>query len=407
MNDCVKCGACVPVCPVYRVTGRETFSARGRNQLLDVLPPERRTRLFTEIFSKCLLCGACRDVCPREVDTPGRIIAARAGFAAISGRSFVNFIARRAMVSPGLLGGITVAKTILARILPVESGLRLRLAALDPAGLPHPADVSYIDDPDRARTSGDRPADAGVGYFVGCHANYLQPEIGRAVDRLLSRCGRAAPSAPAAQTCCGLAAMAGGNLEEARQLARKNIAAFADNDQLILTSCGSCYSHLAFYPELLADDDQWRGRAAAFAVRLREFSTYFLDNLNPGPDKRAAMPGTRCQVLYHDPCHLRFHHRIIDPPRQLLARLPEVKLVELPDGPRCCGQGGLFQLAHPGMSLAIREQLLAEFSSLAVETVVTTCSGCLLQWRQGLAARGNPARAEHLALFLDRLLATV
>ena len=397
----------MPVCPVYRITGRETFSARGRNQLLDALPADRRTRLFTEIFSKCLLCGACRDVCPRDVDTPGRIIAARAEFAAISGRSFLNFIARRAMVSPGLFSSITVVSTVLGRILPAESGLRLRLAALGPAGLLQPADVSYINGLDRDRTSGAGPADAGVGYFVGCHANYLQPEIGRAVDRLLGRCGQSAPSAPASQTCCGLAALTGGNIEEARQLARKNIAAFEGGDQPILTSCGSCYSHLAFYPELLADDDQWRGRAAAFASRLQEFSTYFLDNLNPEPRNRAAVPATRWQVLYHDPCHLRFQHRIIDPPRQLLARLPEVKLVELPEGPQCCGQGGLFQLAHPDLSLAIRDRLLAKFFTLASESVVTTCSGCLLQWRHGLAARGSSARAEHLALFLDRLLPTV
>ncbi len=404
MNDCVKCGTCVPVCPVYRITGRETFSARGRNQLLDVLPPEQRTRLFSEVFSKCLLCGACREACPREVDTPGRIIAARAGLAAISGRSFVNFIARRALVSPGLFSSISLVSTVLGRILPAESGLRLRLAGLDPAGLLQPADPGYINGLDRARTSRAGPAAARVSYFAGCHANYLQPEIGRAVDRLLGRCGQSAPWTPAAQTCCGLAGLANGNLKEARQLARKNIAAFEGGDQPILTSCASCYSHLASYPELLADDDQWRNRAASFGARLQEFSTYFLDNLDPGPGNRAARPGTRCQVLYHDPCHLRFQQRIIDPPRRLLGLLPEVKLVELPEGPQCCGQGGLFQLAHPDLSLAIRERLLAKFSTLAAKSVLTTCSGCLLQWRQGLAARESPARAEHLALFLDRLL---
>jgi glycolate oxidase iron-sulfur subunit len=81
-----------------------------------------------------------------------------------------------------------------------------------------------------------------------------------------------------------------------------------------------------------------------------------------------------------------------------------VKLEELPNGPQCCGQGGLFQVAHPELALQIRERLLDDFFNLAADTVVTGCSGCLLQWQLGLTAGGNKIQVEHLALLIAKLL---
>lgn len=401
MNDCVKCGTCTTVCPVYQITGREMFTARGRHQLLDNLARAERTEVFGEIFSKCLLCGACYDACPRGLDTPARIIAARAEFSRFTGHSFLQYLARRAIASPGLLAGLAAAGEALTRLLvprlPEESGLRLRLSALDFAGL-QPAARGYIEGLAKTRT---RPGtDTAVSYFVGCLANHLQPEIGQALDSLMKGASGTLPGVPASQTCCGGAAIAAGNLAEGRRLARKNIAAFGNATTPIVTSCASCFDQLSTYPELLADDAAWRQRAMDFAGRLREFSRFLLaEGLADGPAKPAAR---RQRVLYHDPCHLRFRHRITAEPRQLLSGAPDLKLVELPGDAQCCGQGGLFHLAHPELSLQIRDRLLAKFSGTGAELVTTTCSGCLLQWRQGLAASHSPARVEHLAVLLAR-----
>jgi len=271
VNDCVKCGTCTTVCPVYQITGREMFTARGRHQLLDNLARSERTAVFEEIFSKCLLCGACRDACPRGLDTPARIIAARAEFSRFTGHSFLQYLARRAIAAPGLLAGLAAAGEALNRLLvprlPEESGLRLRLTAIDFAGL-QPAARGYIEGLAKART---RPGtDAATSYFVGCLANHLQPEIGQAMDSLIKGASGTLPGVPASQTCCGGAAIAAGNLAEGRRLARKNIAAFGNGTTPIVTSCASCFDQLSTYPELLADDAAWQERAVAFAGRLRE-----------------------------------------------------------------------------------------------------------------------------------------
>ncbi|TBV81876.1 MAG: hypothetical protein EYX74_03530 [Desulfobulbaceae bacterium] len=111
------------------------------------------------------------------------------------------------------------------------------------------------------------------------------------------------------------------------------------------------------------------------------------------------------KVCYHDPCHLRFGKlRVHQQPRQLLGRIPQLELTELPDGPQCCGHGGFFHLTHPGSATAILEQLVVDFRKTGAQVVTTTCSGCLLHWQQAQVEDQHQARVIHLAILLDFLL---
>jgi glycolate oxidase iron-sulfur subunit len=274
------------------------------------------------------------------------------------------------------------------RHLPPDSGLRLRLGLisenLDPGG-----DGRRFTE-NTSNSTAEIPA---VSYFVGCLADHLEQNIARATSELTRRATNAPPAIPAEQGCCGQAAYSCGDFEQARKLAKRNISAFARNKLPILTSCSSCYRHLLRYPDLFAGEPQWQERAMDFACRLLEFSTFFVES--------GAVPRVRSgTVFYHDPCHLRFGLKICEPPRRLLEKAG-LQLVELPDGPRCCGQGGLFNLAQPELTGRIRDRLLLDFQPLAAEMVTTTCSGCLLQWRQGLKQVRSKIPSKHLAEVLN------
>ncbi|MEW6593559.1 MAG: (Fe-S)-binding protein [Thermodesulfobacteriota bacterium] len=392
---CAKCGACTAACPVFQVTGRECHGGRGKLHLLARLDPHTASAAYAEILSRCLLCGACEAVCPRGLDITGEIVAARNRLSRSAGEhAILRFITRATLTSPLLATGLG-ALARLAETLPAQSGLRLRL------GLPAQKTEAVAPPP-------ALPLDpaAPLLYFAGCVATHLQPEIAAATRSLCRKSGQPAPLAASGQGCCGLPAHAAGDHATAQQLARRNIAAFEGSEAPILVSCASCQSHLASYPALFADDPEWQARATAFAGRLQEFSTFLLAVLHTRPDTAPATPNLepRQRVLYHDPCHLRFHLKITKAPRQLLGRFPQIELAELPHGPQCCGHGGLFHLAHPALSTAIRDRLLNDAAATGATTVTTTCSGCLLQWQQGLAAAGNPGWVAHLALLLDRLL---
>ena len=110
------------------------------------------------------------------------------------------------------------------------------------------------------------------------------------------------------------------------------------------------------------------------------------------------------KVFYHDPCHLRFKLHITEEPRQLLRLFQGIDLQELEGGPQCCGQGGLFQVAHPDLALQVWENLMENYGALSANTVVTACSGCLLQWQRGLGAGESDGQVKHLAVFIARLI---
>jgi glycolate oxidase iron-sulfur subunit len=399
---CAKCGACTAVCPVYRITGRESLTARGRLHLLGKMTGNEPAPELAEIFSKCLLCGACRKTCPRGIDVPSLIMEARAALPRITGfSSFKKFLAQQALARPGLLAALTKAARPLGLLpkLPAESGLNLTLTS----------PLADLASPElSARLLASEPASPSSSialYFTGCLTQYLAPAIGLASEALLAKLCNTRLLVPDHQSCCGLAAKAAGDPEQARELARRTIALFSGEEVRelpVFTSCASCYAGLKGYPALLAGDPDWRERAEAFSERVWEFSTFILHHRRkPGEGFRQDFaPRT---VVYHDPCHLRFAG-ITAPPRELIRQAPDLKLLELPHGPQCCGQGGLFHLAYPALSQSISQHLVADLLTTDAELVVTSCSGCLMQWQQGLTAAGAKAHATHLAILLAQQL---
>ncbi len=408
MSKCAKCGACSTVCPIYRQTGNEAHTARGKIHLLQELDPRRASPALHELLDKCLLCGACRATCPNRIDIPALVMAARQELPPrFRLKSFEKYLLTKLLAHPGLLGGIG----FLARRLPPESGLRYKLALLDD-DLARPA-------PAKAEIAKLCPS-AEAFYFRGCLASHLKPEIATATVHLTAQLRQTALLPLSGETCCGLAAEAAGNAVSAKELAKKNIVAATQGEdpahpRPILTSCASCFAQLREYPRLLGDDPEWRGPALAFASRVVELASFLGVTGTSAATSPAQTGEPRLSVLYHDPCHLRFPATVpglaapgelLAPPRKLLRQIPHLTLLEFPDGPSCCGQGGLFSLGQPELAQEIAAPLLAACQKLHPDLLLTSCSGCLLQWRQGLRSLHSPTQAEHLAVFLAARLQT-
>ncbi|MBE0582202.1 MAG: (Fe-S)-binding protein, partial [Desulfofustis sp.] len=369
-NKCAKCGACTAVCPVYRASGNEVYSARGKQHLAEVFTGRRPSPVFEDIYSKCLLCGACSTVCPRKLDIAGEVAAARTGFSALYGEhGYQKFLARKVLSRPHLLGAARLigrpAADLLAGRLPADSGLRLRLALFNESSLP--IDAGAVPIPAASMTGGG----TDLAYFPGCAARYLYPEIVAEIETLVAGFGYRL-STPVGQTCCGLAMQAAGKPDEARRAARKNIAALEQLPGPILVSCGSCYAQLADYRKLFTDDAAWRERAESISERVVEISRFIDELLLQRPVDAQKTELRTLRVFYHDPCHLRHGAGITAEPRSILRSLPGVELLELPDGPQCCGQGGLFHLGAPELSAAIRDDLADKILALEPDVITTT-----------------------------------
>ncbi len=370
---CAKCGACVPACPLFRLTGREHLAARAKLHLIGTLGTAADRRPVAAMLGECLLCGGCSAACPRGIGPHHHIRMARERL-----RSYPQVEPRLAPLFRFCLAHPWLGRTIarLLRRLPPDAGLRLRL--------PHPPPAASLPLP-----PSPAPGTADTDLFHGCLAGWLETGILQATATLLQRVGRTGHWPPT-QGCCGLAAASAGQRRQAQMLARRNITAFAGSDRPVLVTCASCYHHLSDYPRLLADDPAWHGRAVRFAARLREFFCFFSDTDLEGT-------GARGPIVYHDPCHLRHGAGVTAEPRRLLARAAPVR--EPPAGPQCCGQGGLFHRAHPETAARLRDRLIAGFEASGATQVVTSCSGCLLHIRSGLPPSG-PLSVVHPALLL-------
>lgn len=347
---------------------------------------------FQDIFAQCLLCGACEDNCSRQLPIREQIVQARSAFPHLYGRHpLKRALVRMALSKPALLEGLVQAGLSLSRLslLPAESGLRIKLGLLEDHATAGPGGLDQ-------QSPAMIPDKAGLSYFSGCLARYLQPSISEATVALAGDVTGQAPYAPDSQVCCGLAAWSAGRIEEAKALARKNIEAFAQAPGPILASCASCSSHLLKYPTLFADDPQWREKAETFSRRVREF-TSFMDQSLPAGKLEAVHPA---RIHYHAPCHLRFAKGHRGAAVQLLGKISNTSLVNSAEELHCCGQGGLFHLGYPELADKIFSQAYDQLSRRGADVVLTTCSGCLMQWQAGLATRHSRVPAVHLAVWL-------
>src|ERR1051325_8470229 len=118
---------------------------------------------------------------------------------------------------------------------------------------------------ERGETKKSNATGENVLLFAGCVGEGLFARVNRATRRVLEA-NNLNVSTPAEQVCCGALHAHAGDLDGARELARKNIAAF-DTNAPIITNAGGCGAMLTTYAHLFADDNDFAERAAGFSAR--------------------------------------------------------------------------------------------------------------------------------------------
>jgi len=185
------------------------------------------------------------------------------------------------------------------------------------------------------------------------------------------------------QVCCGALHVHAGLADGAQALARRNVAAFGDGDEMIVVNSAGCGATMKEYGH------------QKFAARVRDV-TELLAERGPAPGAPLDV-----RVAYDPPCHLLHAQRIADAPLRLFQAIPVLQLVSTADAAQCCGSAGLFTLVQPEMSRAVLRPKLASLREAAPRVVATGNPGCLMQLGAGLAAAGISARARHPVELLD------
>jgi L-lactate dehydrogenase complex protein LldF len=75
--NCIRCGACMNTCPVYRRSGGHSYETTVPGPIGSILAPARDAKLFAGLPHACSLCGSCTDVCPVKIDLHHQLLTWR------------------------------------------------------------------------------------------------------------------------------------------------------------------------------------------------------------------------------------------------------------------------------------------------------------------------------------------
>ena len=407
---CVHCGLCLNNCPTYRLWHLEGDSPRGRiRQMILVANAELPLSAgFVGHIDKCLDCRACETACPSGVEYGKLVEHARARIENEFRRPFFSRFARD-VVFKHLLpcpGRIAFAARLLRFY--QRSGLQSLARATGILKLLGLADrerlLPRIDDHFFFEQLGKTfPAQgarrARVAFFAGCIANVTFTRLNEATIRVLTANG-CEVVVPSEQFCCGALAAHAGVRETARQLARKNIAAFGGTQfDAILTNAAGCGSTLKEYHHLFSAGEPEYAGAVAFGKSMRDV-TEFLATLG----LVAPLKETRLRVTYQDSCHLLHGQKVREAPRQLLRAIPGVEFVELPYSDICCGSAGVYNVTQTEASLDLLKEKMECAKATRAATLVTANPGCLLQLRAGAEIYNTGQDVMHVVELLDTAL---
>jgi glycolate oxidase iron-sulfur subunit len=344
-------------------------------------------------LDRCLDCRACESACPSGVrygeileDVRARMLDVRGAYAskttrfvldrfisARAGRAFALGLAAFAQ-RMGIIG--VLARLPLPRAM--RQGLRL-LPRLPQAGERQPIAAGIYEPLG--------PQCAEVGLFTGCVMETAFGRVNRATLRLLQAFG-CRVHVPQESVCCGALHVHAGLRETARPLIDRAGAAFpAGLDAIVVNSAG-CGATMKEY-------GHWHAPAADLAGRVRDLSEV-LARLTPARTPRALVR----RVAYDDACHLCHGQNVRAQPRQLLAQIPGLSLVDLDRPEDCCGSAGIYNLQQPQMAEQILARKVDDILASSADTVVTGNPGCMMQIAMGLRARGSGVAVVHTAELL-------
>ncbi|NDY56765.1 (Fe-S)-binding protein [Desulfovibrio sulfodismutans] len=360
-GDCILCGRCVVVCPLFAATGREELSPRAKFLLLGRLAlddPTLGRTAASELAGLCLSCGRCQAACPLGLCAPDAVGALRAAHP-----GWPEFLWGQWITRAGIMWPMAAA---LCRLAPRIGPMPRLAAAL--SGLDQTRAIPPWLAPARFDTA---LAGRRVAIFPGCVAAFARTDWTRAARRLLLGTGALLAKTPEF-ACCG-APLGHAGLPAAQDAARRtNIRIWREAGRPVLAVfCASCHHGLAAYPESLflpGEADTWRQSVIPLSTLLGD--TAFT--------VAAKAPQA---IQYHQPCHAPPG----DPDAALLSRAVGRPF---PHGPTpCCGFGGLMQITAPDLSAATAAACWQAHDPPQKAHVLTSCAGCATQ----LAATAPPS----------------
>jgi glycolate oxidase iron-sulfur subunit len=408
LRTCVHCGMCLSYCPTYKATGNEADSPRGRIYQIRGLASGEIAADDEDLnkhLSLCLGCRACETACPSGVPYGALLEAARSQ---LKPKTETERALRKATLGFLFMKPWSMRVAGFGLRLYQKSGLQnlvrksrlLRLVGLaDKEAMLPQAQGSIMKENFPTVVPAKGKKRYRVAMLLGCVQDELFRGVNAATINVLTTNG-CEVVLPAGQGCCGALHTHIGELELARDLARRTIDVFeATNADYFIVNASGCGSTLKEYHHLLHGDAAYSKRAEAFVGKMRDFGEFLVEvGFTPPKGKINA------RITYQDACHMKHGQKVFKQPRVLIQSIPGVELAEMKDSDWCCGSAGIYNVVQPIMANEVLSWKTENINATEAEIVVASNPGCAIQIAYGLQKEYPNKKVEvmHLAELLER-----
>jgi len=379
---CIRCGACMNVCPTSGIVGGHTFGHIYPGPMgICWTAGVHGLETAADFAPLCISCGLCKEICPAKIDMPHIIAEVKHRDAKKHGYPLANSVmmgadkAARLGSATAPLANFALNSPAIRKVMEKSIGLsadrQVPAFASRTFVKQFKKHASPVTDPQRK-----------VAFFIDVYANYNNPDLGMAaVEQLESlNCEVIVPD----QDASGYPFIAYGDMDRARKAAAGNVAGLypyvKQGYEIVSIEPTATYSLTLSYPRLLEQDD----RAGLIADNTHELFEYLnkIETQNGKAPISTSLQGRR--FGFHCPCHQRSLGSGNGAMEWLRRRGAEVELIETGT---CCGMGGTFGLkagllGHK-LSMAVGEGLFDLFKKADIEAIVTESSVCKIQLLEG------------------------
>ena len=411
IDSCVHCGFCLATCPSYRVIGKEMDSPRGRIYLMDAINKGKATidETTAQHFDSCLGCLACVSTCPSGVQYGELLAATRPQIERNQPRSlpdrFIRTLIFNLFPYPNRLRAFLPALWLyqktgvqnLVRQLKVLDKISPRLAAMESI-LPEVTADSLQDKlPEVIPAKGEKRY--RVGVILGCVQRLFFSPVNEATVRVLTANG-CEVVIPKSQGCCAALPAHQGQENQAQSLAKQMIDSFADLelDAIIINAAG-CGHTLKEYNHILKDVPEYREKAQEFVSKVKDVQE-FLSGIKLTSELHP-LAEDELTIVYQDACHLLHGQQISLQPRQLLRKIPGIKLKEPLDAALCCGSAGVYNMLQPLVADDLGQQKVTNLLNTGADVIASPNPGCALQITKHLKFKDRQPLVLHPVELLD------
>ena len=344
-SRCVECYCCLESCPSVAVDWESYAGPMLMIQLARVSehPLDQEDRLKMALANGlylCTTCKKCEEVCPLTLSCPRDVTE--------------RFRAEAVERGIGLLPG---HREVIDRI--KDTG-----KYTEAKGKPFLETV-------REKEKVDNPADR-VAFFVGCLADLHLQDSAVALLDVLRRNGVEVVT-PKEQICCGSPLVRVGERGLGEEVALKNIEILENvGVERVVTLCAHCaFTMREDWTKILK---KRKGRLPKFTVF--DISEYLAKEIQINTEDLKPL---KMSITYHDPCYLNRGLGVSKEPRELLMKIPGLRLVEMDKADRCCGGGGEVKDGAPQFAEAIASVKTKLIGETGAEAVATGCPHCVEQ----------------------------